>query len=87
VFASTLILFALPQWLLLRLPAAAAAAAPAHRCWCGCLLLQADFVSRSMWDGRVTKGMTRQELAVLKAPLVYAEIMSFIKVRTGSLWV
>lgn len=52
-------------------------------CCCSCLLLQADFVSRSMWDGRVTRGMTRQELAVLKAPLVYAEIMSFIKVRTG----
>lgn len=41
-------------------------------------------MSRSMWDGRVTRGMTRQELAVLKAPLVYAEIMSFIKVRTGT---
>jgi hypothetical protein len=46
-----------------------------------CLFLQADFVSRGMWEGAITKGFTKQELAVLKAPLVYAEIMSFIKVR------
>jgi hypothetical protein len=33
-----------------------------------------------MWDGAVVKGMSRQERDILKAPLVYAEIMSFIKV-------
>lgn len=41
-------------------------------------------MSRGMWEGAITKGFTKQELAVLKAPLVYAEIMSFIKV--GSCW-
>ena len=66
----------LAHWLS-RLPPAI----PEHHC--RCVLPQADFVSRGMWEGAITKGMTRQEQGVLKAPLVYAEIMSFIKVRTG----
>jgi hypothetical protein len=41
---------------------------------------QVDFVSKRMWDGAIVKGMSRQERDILKAPLVYAEIMSFIKV-------
>jgi hypothetical protein len=40
---------------------------------------QADFVSRRMWD-KITKGLSRKEVAQLRAPLVFAEIMSYIKV-------
>ena len=45
--------------------------------------VQADFVSRGMWEGAIAKGFSKQELNILRAPLVYAEIMSFIKVRRG----
>lgn len=45
-----------------------------------CCPLQAEFVQRCMWEGAITRGFTKQELGVLKAPLVYAEIMSYIKV-------
>jgi len=63
-------------------PAPPAAAPCLHPVPCCVSLhcLQADFVSKGMWDGAITKGMSKQEVALLRAPLVYAEIMSFIKV-------
>lgn len=39
----------------------------------------AEFVSPVMW-GRMTKGLRKEEKACLKAPLVFAELMSYIKV-------
>jgi hypothetical protein len=39
----------------------------------------AEFVSVGMWS-KMTKGLKKEEKACLKAPLVYAELMSYIKV-------
>lgn len=38
----------------------------------------ADFVSPGMWSA-MTKGLSKEEKARLKAPLVYQEVMSYIK--------
>jgi hypothetical protein len=37
----------------------------------------AEFVSVGMWS-KMTKGLKKEEKACLKAPLVYAELMSYI---------
>lgn len=56
----------------------------ASDCGVSAAVSQVDFVSKRMWDGVIVKGMSRQERDILKAPLVYAEIMSFIKVNRDS---
>lgn len=38
----------------------------------------ADFVSDAMWN-KMTKGLKKDQKACMKAPLVYAELMSYIK--------
>lgn len=40
--------------------------------------VSADFVCAGMWSA-MTKGLTKEQKACLKAPLVYQEVMSYIK--------